>query len=56
MSSNPREAVAPLRLIEAAARQLADEIEAGKLWDGDYDKALATIGDAFRKLPRGNRR
>lgn len=46
MSSNPTEAVPALRLIAAQATKLANDIEAGKLWPGQFQDAMAVIMQA----------
>lgn len=56
MSSNPDDARSPLLKIEACARQLREDIERGKLWPGEYAKAVAESAETVRALPEGNRR
>jgi len=56
MTSNPKDAVSPLFLIEACARQLREDVEKGKLWPGEFAERRAAIADAVLRLPEGNRR
>jgi hypothetical protein len=50
--SNPKGAVAALRLIAAQAEKLANDVQAGKLWPGEYEDGLATISRALSDAQR----
>jgi hypothetical protein len=41
--------VASLRIIAAKAEQLAQDVERGKLWDGDLSKGLAEISEQLER-------
>lgn len=36
-------ALAAIRLVAAKATKLADDLEKGRLWEGDYEEALAQM-------------
>ena len=44
-------AVTTLKLISARAAKLADDVEKGRLWEGEYSDGLADIQKAMRDLP-----
>ena len=40
-------ALAAIRLVAANATKLADDLEKGRLWEGEYEEALAQIQAAL---------
>ena len=40
-------ALAAIRLVAAKATKLADDLEKGRLWEGEYEEALAQIQAAL---------
>lgn len=52
MSFDKRRAAIALRAVAATAEKLADDIETGRLWPGEYEAALAQIGASLRSVPR----
>jgi hypothetical protein len=52
MSSNPQNAVLPLKAVAAGAAKLADDVERGRLWDGEFNQALAVIQRALEDAAR----
>jgi hypothetical protein len=46
-------AVLVLQLIAAQAAKLADDLEHGRLWEGDYSEGVATLSSNVRQLPAG---
>ncbi len=45
-------AVTTLKLISARAAKLAEDVEKGRLWEGEYGDGLADIRKALQDLPR----
>lgn len=52
MSDNPRDALAALRLIAAQAEKLAQDVERGRLWPGEFSAGIATIAKALEDAGR----
>jgi hypothetical protein len=53
MSADRRETIATLRLIAAQAEKLANDLEGGRLWPGEFDQAAGVIRRAVDDLSRG---
>jgi len=50
-SESQKLAVLCLQLVSARAAKLASDLEAGRLWEGEYQQGLAEIGKALRDCP-----
>lgn len=45
--------LAALKLIAAQSAKLARDLELGRLWEGEYERAVAQIEAAMRDVRRG---
>lgn len=45
--SDKHAAILAIRLISAKAAKLADDLEKGQLWSGDYERGLSEIQSAL---------
>jgi len=52
MSDDRRRAVTALRAVAAGAEKLADDIQGNRLWEREFDAAVAEIQRNLRDLPR----
>jgi hypothetical protein len=50
--SDKRRAVLALRAVAAGAEKLADDLEGNRLWEREFDTALAEIQRNLRDMPR----
>lgn len=44
-------AVTNLRAVSALAAKLADDLEGGRLWEGEFSQAMVQIEKAVRDVP-----
>jgi hypothetical protein len=51
MTPESRLASVNLRVIAALAEKLALDVEAGRLWEGEFSSAMAQIQKAVRDVP-----
>lgn len=49
--SERRSAVVNLRAVAALAEKLADDLEANRLWEGEFTQGMAQIQKAVRDVP-----
>jgi len=52
MSEDRALAAANLRVVAAVADKLAKDLEAGRLWEGEFSAALGQIETALRHMPK----
>lgn len=51
MSQDREQAVVNLRVVTALAQKLADDLEANRLWEGDFSDGMAQLQKAVRNVP-----
>jgi hypothetical protein len=52
MDNDRRRAVLALRAVAASAEKLADDLQGNRLWEREFDTAVAEIQRWMRDLPR----
>lgn len=48
MASDDTRKILALKLIAALAAKLADDLERGKLWDGDYERGISRLASSLK--------